>query len=122
MTTLLEKRKNGFQPLSLILDDFFYDPVNERSDYYFKENENGVMYKFLMPEFNKKDIKITIEDGHLLINAENKENVFKNKTVQKIKLYKDFDVNKTKVKLENGVLTIDLFYSEKQKPKYIEIE
>jgi HSP20 family molecular chaperone IbpA len=86
-----------------------------------------------MPGVSKEDIKIKLEDGHLvLMGRTNYEEVANRKYVLKeleagnyyrrFKISDGIDESKIDAKLENGILNVVLPKHERLKPKNIEIK
>lgn len=125
-------------------DDFFKDPFFEiqesnvmKTD--IKENKNNYELVMDLPGYDKKDIKMHIEDGYLIINASTKNDVEdkdKNgKYVRKERYFgecsrsfyvgdniKEEDI---KAEFKNGTLNIEIPKKEeieqKKEKKYIDI-
>ena len=103
-----------------------------------KETENGYQLDVEMPGFDKKDIKISLENGYLTVSAEKssreEENKDKNEkyirkecTVSCSRSYyvgDDIERENVKAKYDNGMLTLTVPKSQpKQLPSHnIEIE
>ena len=67
---MLVPRKRDFD----LFDDMFDDPFFTRNDNKMmktdiKENDNNFELEVDLPGFNKDNIKMTIDDGYLTINA-----------------------------------------------------
>ena len=86
-----------------------------------------------MPGVSKEDIKIKLEDGHLVImgrvnfdEALNRKYVLKElesgNFYRRFKISEGIDESKIDAKLENGVLSVVLPKHERLKPKNIEIK
>ena len=144
MKNYLQKRNYVRDPFFDMFDDFF-KPVfyadsaaSMRTD--IKETENGYQLDVEMPGFDKKDIKIALENGYLTVSAQksskDEEGNEKNKNERYIRkectvscsrsYYVGNDVEKenVKAKYENGMLTLNVPKSQpKQLPSHnIEIE
>ena len=103
-----------------------------------KETENGYQLDVEMPGFDKKDIKISLENGYLTVSAQKntKEEEGKEKSERYIRkecsvscsrsyyVGDDVEQQNVKAKYENGMLTLALPKSQpKQLPSHnIEIE
>ncbi len=136
----LTRRNNTFW------DPFFLDSFFERgntNNSFMKTDikDQGDQYemKIELPEVKKEDIKLSLEDGYLTINAtinETEEEKNKGKIIHRERHFGNFsrsfyvgeDVEEKhiKAKLENGVLTLNILkveaiQKEKEK-KYISIE
>ncbi len=86
-----------------------------------------------MPGVSKEDIKIKLEDGHLVImgrinfeETANRKYVLKELETgnfyRRFKISEGIDESKIDAKLENGVLSVVLPKHERLKPKTIEIK
>ena len=72
---MLVPRKRDFD----LFDDMFDDPFFTRNDNKMmktdiKENDNNFELEVDLPGFNKDNIKMTIDDGYLTINAKQESN------------------------------------------------
>ena len=111
------------------LDTFFndmleYNNIEHTTD--IKETDNNIIFKTVLPGFNKDDIKMSVEDSVLTINAKysdktDKNNWLKEEYNKSYSLPQKVDIDKISAVLENGILTITLPFNEKAKPKQISI-
>ena len=144
MKNYLQKRNYVRDPFFDMFDDFFkpvfYDDSADSMRTDIKETENGYQLDVEMPGFDKKDIKIALENGYLTVSAQksskDEEGNEKNKNERYIRkectvscsrsYYVGNDVEKenVKAKCENGMLTLNVPKSQpKQLPSHnIEIE
>ncbi|HIU61913.1 MAG TPA: Hsp20/alpha crystallin family protein [Candidatus Coproplasma excrementigallinarum] len=144
MKNYLQKRNYVRDPFFDMFDDFFkpvfYDDSADSMRTDIKETENGYQLDVEMPGFDKKDIKIALENGYLTVSAQksskDEEGNDKNKNERYIRkectvscsrsYYVGNDVEKenVKAKYENGMLTLNVPKSQpKQLPSHnIEIE
>lgn len=144
MKNYLQKRNYVRDPFFDMFDDFFkpvfYDDSADSMRTDIKETENGYQLDVEMPGFDKKDIKIALENGYLTVSAQksskDEEGNEKNKNERYIRkectvscsrsYYVGNDVEKenVKAKYENGMLTLNVPKSQpKQLPSHnIEIE
>ena len=144
MKNYLQKRNYVRDPFFDMFDDFFkpvfYDDSADSMRTDIKETENGYQLDVEMPGFDKKDIKIALENGYLTVSAQksskDEEGNDKNKNERYIRkectvscsrsYYVGTDVEKenVKAKYENGMLTLNVPKSQpKQLPSHnIEIE
>ena len=143
MKNYIQKRNNyQHYPFFDAFDDFFkpvfYDDRADSMRTDIKETENGYQLDVEMPGFDKKDIKISLENGYLTVSAEKssreEENKDKNEkyirkecTVSCSRSYyvgEDIEKESVKARYENGMLTLTLPKSQpKQLPSHnIEIE
>ncbi|HIP92155.1 MAG TPA: Hsp20/alpha crystallin family protein [Thermotoga sp.] len=143
---LLERREDFFRPfrelqreIDRIFDDFFRVGPREVSgrfipDVDIYETENSLVIEMEAPGLKKEDIKITVEDGILVISGEKKvERDEKKKNYMVVercfgKFERAFnlpdyvDPEKIKAKYENGVLTITMPKKEEKKKKTIDVK
>lgn len=143
MKNYLQKRNSYIRdPFFDAFDDFFkpvfYDNSSDSMRTDIKETENGYQLDVEMPGFDKKDIKISLENGYLTVSAQKntKEEEGKEKSERYIRkecsvscsrsyyVGDDVEQQNVKAKYENGMLTLALPKSQpKQLPSHnIEIE
>ena len=143
MKNYIQKRNNyQHNPFFDAFDDFFkpvfYDDRADSMRTDIKETENGYQLDVEMPGFDKKDIKISLENGYLTVSAEKssreEENKDKNEkyirkecTVSCSRSYyvgDDIERENDKARYDNGMLTLTVPKSQpKQLPSHnIEIE
>ena len=143
MKNYIQKRNNyQHNPFFDAFDDLFkpvfYDDRADSMRTDIKETENGYQLDVEMPGFDKKDIKISLENGYLTVSAEKssreEENKDKNEkyirkecTVSCSRSYyvgEDIERENVKAKYDNGMLTLTVPKSQtKQLPSHnIEIE
>lgn len=143
MKNYLQKRNYTRDPFFDAFDDFFkpvfYDDreTSMRTD--IKETDSGYQLDVEMPGFDKKDIKISLENGYLTISAqksskeesgeaEKKERYLRKEcSVSCSRSYyigEDIEKENVKAKYDNGMLTLTVPKSQpKQLPSHnIEIE
>ena len=94
------------------------------------ETKTEFVYRLVAAGFSKDEIEVTAESSHresfikVAFTSASKENksALKVDSVRKVLYNSDlYDVEKTKVKLENGILTITLPKKEEKLPKTFEI-
>ena len=97
------------------------------------EDEHAYLIKAELPEVNKDDVKVTVENGVVTIKGERKfEKEEKNKKYHRIeRSYGSFmrsfsmpdeaDPNQVSADFKDGLLLVRLAKSEEKKPKYIEV-
>ena len=126
---MLVPRKRDFD----LFDDMFDDP-------FFTRNDNNFELEVDLPGFNKDNIKMTIDDGYLTINAKqetnNDEKDNHGKYVRRERYYgecsrsfyvgEDVKEEDIKAKYTDGTLKVEIPKVEPKKEleekKYIEIE
>ncbi|GLU21329.1 hypothetical protein SLE2022_374750 [Rubroshorea leprosula] len=80
------------------------------------DDENGIKMRFDMPGLSKEDVKVSVEDGMLIIRAEHKkegrDDSWSSRNFSKydahLQLTDNYDKNKIKAELKNGVLSISI--------------
>jgi len=98
----------------------------------YETNDDYFLTAF-MPGVNKENVKIKLEEGHLIIMGRiNYEDVVNRKYVlheseignyyRRFKISESVDESKIDAKLENGILNVKLPKHERVKPKTIEIK
>ena len=143
MKNYIQKRNNyQHDPFFDAFDDFFkpvfYDDRADSMRTDIKETENGYQLDVEMPGFDKKDIKISLENGYLTVSAEKSSREEENKDKNEKYISKectvscslsyyvgdDIERENVKAKYDNGMLTLTVPKSQpKQLPSHnIEIE
>lgn len=139
MKNYIQKRNDYMRdPFFDAFDDFFrpvfYDDRADSMRTDIKETEGGYQLDIEMPGFDKKDIKIALENGYLTVTAEKSEKeeengkyLRKERSVSCSRSYyvgEDIERENVKAKYENGMLTLAIPKSQpKQLPSHnIEIE
>ncbi|TVY12167.1 Hsp20/alpha crystallin family protein [Candidatus Phytoplasma pini] len=98
-----------------------------------KEYKNNYIFEIEIPGFKKEDVKISLEDGWLVVevnrsndipeNENNKPNYLKQERIKgmirrSFNLGKEFNIKDVEGNLENGLLTIKINKKQKEtKPK-----
>ena len=97
------------------------------------EDEKEYLIKAELPELRKEEVKVTVENGVLIISGERKfEQEEKKKKYHRVErgygtfvrsftLPDDADANRVKAEFKHGLLTVHLPKSERAKPKQIEV-
>jgi HSP20 family protein len=98
------------------------------------ETDKAFVIKAEIPEVNKEDVKVTIDNGILTIRGERKqEKEEKGKKIHRIErhfgiftrsftLPDNVDENKIKASFKDGMLNLHIHKTEEVKPKAIEIK
>jgi HSP20 family protein len=98
------------------------------------EDENEYIIKAELPDVKREDVKVTVENGVLMLSGERKfEKEEKKKKYHRIEraygtfvrsfmLPDDADVSKVRAEFKDGVLTVHLPKSENAKPKQIDVK
>ena len=130
--------------LSTLFDDFFGGNVFESVDRQLtgtswpkvdiEENDAGYTIHADLPGLEKNDVKITVENGTLLIEGEKKAENKREKEryyhlersygrfSRSFALPDEVDAQKISASMKNGVLELTLPKSEQAKPKSIEVK
>jgi len=97
------------------------------------EDEKEYLIKAELPEMKKEAVKVTVENGVLIISGERKfEKEEKKRKYHRVErgygtfmrsftVPDDADANKIKAEFKNGLLTVHLPKTEHAKPKQIEV-
>jgi HSP20 family protein len=98
------------------------------------EDDKEYVIKAEIPEVDKKDVKVTVQEGVLTIQGERKQEKEENNKryhrvertygtfVRSFLLPEDTDEDKLQAEFKDGMLLIHLPKSEKAKPKAVEIK
>jgi len=98
------------------------------------EDEKEYLIKVELPEVQKDDVKVTVEDGTLTISGERKsEKVEKGRRFHRVErsygrfersfiIPSDAEEGKVEAEFKDGVLRVHLAKSEKARPKQIEVK
>jgi len=99
-----------------------------------KETPEAFTIEAELPGMDKKDVKVTVQDGELTIEGERKhEEETKDKKLHRIERYygsflrrftlpDNVDENKVKASFKDGLLTLNLTKVEPKEPKAIEVD
>ena len=137
--TVVRYNQNPFELFDPFFNDFFGLDRNVKYNEVMKtdiiDHDDAYEMKIDMPDINKEDINLSLDDGYLTIEAKvNKEENTNDKYIRKERYYgkyersyyvgdavKEEDID---AKLENGVLTLNIKKVEPTKPekKYIEVK
>ena len=98
------------------------------------EDEKEYLIKVELPEVQKDDVKVTVENGTLTISGQRKaEKEEKNRKFHRVERYygrfersfsipDDAESDQVKAEFKDGVLRVHLAKSEKARPKQIEVK
>jgi HSP20 family protein len=98
------------------------------------ENDKEYLIKVELPEVRKDDVKVTVEEGTLIIAGERKaEKEEKGRRFHRVERYHgrfersftvpdDAESSNVKAEFKDGVLRVHLAKSEKARPKQIEVK
>lgn len=124
--SLVSRRPNGITPLDRLFDDvlsswdFFPSTVQDRTrvpQHTIEERDGTLHCEVDLPGVEEKDIKITVEDGYIMIAGSRKGAEFK----YRFSHGNAYDVDKAEARLANGVLTLVIPSMEKPQPKEIKL-
>ncbi|KAL6006289.1 hypothetical protein ACLOJK_040335 [Asimina triloba] len=129
-------RENPLVQLSENLSNIFENLAPSRLFGRFQEDDKCYKLRFEVPGLSKEELKITIEDGFLVIKGESKEEADRESeeeddqwTVRSYGYYntwlllpEDAKVEEIKAELKNGVLNIAIPRSEERKKDVKEVE
>jgi HSP20 family protein len=99
-----------------------------------KEDEDKYTVTVEVPGIEKKDLKITIKENSLLVEGEKKEEVKEEKETylrversygnfrRAFNFVSELDAKKVNAEFKDGILTVTLPKTEKEKPKEIDIK
>lgn len=108
-----------------------YVEQSQRSSIY--NTDDTVVVEVDLPGFGKENIKMDIDDGHLVIDATRKsddgegtsfyrKNVSRKNYKERFKLLSGLDVDNISASYVDGVLSVTIPKTEDKKPKAIEIK
>lgn len=139
---MLMPRRNDFDLFDEMFNDPFFTRRNEvklmKTD--IREKEDAYLVDIDLPGYDKKDIKISVEDGYLTVSAKtesnNDEKDEKGNFIRKERysgecsrsfyVGEDIETEDVKASFKNGILTLDIPKKEEEKKlsekKYVEID
>lgn len=100
-----------------LLDEPRFTPAQSHVE----ENEQGYFIQLDAPGVRKEDVKISIENRHLLIEGERKGKV-PQKLRRAFSLPDDVDGEKIAAQMKDGVLELSLPKKEQARPKTIQVQ
>ena len=139
---MLMPRRNDFD----LWDDFFNDPFFSRKNENrlmktdIREKEGSYLVDIDLPGYDKSDIKISVDDGYLTINAKKEEKNdetgedgtfirherFSGECSRSFYVGEEIEAEDVKASFKNGILTLDIPKKEEDKKlpekKYVEID
>jgi HSP20 family molecular chaperone IbpA len=139
---MLMPRRNDFD----LWDDFFNDPFFSRKNENrlmktdIREKEGSYLVDIDLPGYDKSDIKISVDDGYLTINAKKEEKNdekgedgtfirrerFSGECSRSFYVGEEIEAEDVKASFKNGILTLDIPKKEENKKlpekKYVEID
>lgn len=98
-----------------------------------KETDDAYLIEAELPGLNKKDVKVTVDDGVLTIQGERRQEEessdkkihrverFYGSFMRRFSLPDNVDENSVKAKFKDGVLTLSVKKAEPKEPKAIEV-
>jgi hypothetical protein len=133
-------RRNDFDLIGDLFDDsFFHKNESKLMKTDIKELDDKYVIDVDLPGYNKEDIKISVENGYLVINAstnEEKNEEEKGKVIKKERYYgqcsrsfyisDDLTVEDIKASYKNGTLSLEVPKKDEQEKEaekqYVQIE
>ena len=100
------------------MENFFHKPV---LNFHTDKDDDGYTLEVAVPGLSKKDVTVTTNERTLIIKYENADERWVGKTERSFTMPDNVDVEAIKAKVENGLLTVSLPYTEKVK-KTITVE
>lgn len=137
---MMVPRRNDFDLIGDLFDDsFFHKNESKLMKTDIKELDDKYVIDVDLPGYNKEDIKISVENGYLVINAstnEEKNEEEKGKVIKKERYYgqcsrsfyisDDLTVEDIKASYKNGTLSLEVPKKDEQEKKaekqYVQIE
>ena len=87
-----------------------------------EKGENGYDVHFVLPGYDKEDLKISQEKRDLIVSAKfETEGTWKKTFAKRVQLPDDADFSASEAKLEKGILSIHVPFNENKKPVEIKI-
>jgi HSP20 family molecular chaperone IbpA len=87
-----------------------------------EKSEEGYDIYFVVPGYDKEDLKISLEKRDLVVSAKfEKEDTWKKSFTKRVQLPEDADFSKSVAALDKGILSIEVPFKENQKPVEIKI-
>ena len=132
MQTRLNRFFGDAPPRSLEDDALFFADWTPVVD--IEETDKEYLIKVELPEVQKEDVKVTVENGTLAISGERKaEKEQKGRKFHRVERYygrfersfsipDDAEADNVKAEFKDGVLRVRLAKSEKARPKQIEVK
>lgn len=118
-----------------IFDDFFDDfPKMNRNrimDTDIIERSNSYVFEVDLPGFKKEDIKVSIDNNYLIIEATKTTEKNEEKYIRREREYGvyrrsyyvgNIDINKINAKYDHGILIVEIPKEVKDDTKYIEVK
>lgn len=137
---MMVPRRNDFDLIGDLFDDsFFHKNESKLMKTDIKELDDKYVIDVDLPGYNKEDIKISVENGYLVINAstnEEKNEEEKGKVIKKERYYgqcsrsfyisDDLTVEDIKASYKNGTLSLEVPKKDEQEKEtekqYVQIE
>jgi HSP20 family molecular chaperone IbpA len=89
-------------------ENMFFDYLNYRTDYNFKEEKDKYIFQLDIPGYDKENISVEIVRNRLCIQANNDERG----EVKRIFNMSEMDIGETIASYKNGVLVLELLKKE----------
>jgi len=86
-------------------------------------DEDGWKVRLELPGYQKDEVKLSVDEGLLLIEAEtgDEERSFLGKVERRVRVPEDVDVENIKARLDNGILYLEIPHRVKAEPKTITV-
>jgi HSP20 family protein len=109
------------------------DQLTQSPRFHTQEDESGVRLQVALPGVRKEDVKLTLKESHLSIEATRSDEVPENWKTHRdsnparryglnVRLTNRLDGRQTTATYEAGVLTLQVPLSEEAKPRQIEVD
>ena len=87
------------------------------------DDEDGWKVRLELPGYNKDEVKLSVDEGLLLIKAEtdDENRAFLGKVERRVRVSEDVDVENIAARLENGILYLEIPQRVKAEPKTITV-
>lgn len=113
------------RPNSVFFPNVFFDSLADGPDYrgqsHVEENEQGYFIEIDAPGFRREDLRISIDDRHLVIDGVRKGRA--NASLKRVfSLPDDVELGKIQAQVKDGILELALPKKEQSKPKVIEVQ
>jgi len=109
-------------------DSFFNDNLTYNNNYRFYKTDYGYSLEMLVPGFNKENLSVELDDNKIFIKGETKyeddtlmSELCKSFISKKFIIPHDVDTSKIDADITDGVLSIKLPFTKKNKKKVIKL-
>jgi HSP20 family protein len=86
-------------------------------------DDKGFNIRLELPGYNKDEVRLSVDEGILLIEAEtgDEQRSFLGKQERRVRISDEVDVENIKARLENGILYLEIPHRAKAEPKTITV-